>query len=169
LHVFTKRGEDRLERRLESEAFSRREIGVMEMSWIFYSGEPWLFPDGNFSLGPRIRTLSFLANACMIGSWPFVILFTASVIENHLLGIDLPIIQAPMAGLATSAMAAAVAEVGGLGSLGCAVLSADQIRAGAMFNTICRTERLEARNAVTRPNQETLASRVDERQNRRHS
>jgi nitronate monooxygenase len=46
-----------------------------------------------------------------------------------LFGIDLPIIQAPMAGLATSAMAAAVAEVGGLGSLGCAVLSADQIRA----------------------------------------
>jgi NAD(P)H-dependent flavin oxidoreductase YrpB (nitropropane dioxygenase family) len=46
-----------------------------------------------------------------------------------LLRIDLPIIQAPMAGLATSAMAAAVAEVGGLGSLGCAVLSADQIRA----------------------------------------
>jgi nitronate monooxygenase len=46
-----------------------------------------------------------------------------------LLGIDLPIIQAPMAGLATSAMAAAVAEAGGLGSLGCAVLSADQIRA----------------------------------------
>jgi hypothetical protein len=52
----------------------------MEMYWIFYSGEPWLFPDGNFSLGPRIR---FLANACMIGSWPFVILFTASEIENH--------------------------------------------------------------------------------------
>src|SRR5258708_21505007 len=47
----------------------------------------------------------------------------------ELLGIDLPIIQAPMAGLATSAMAAAVAEAGGLGSMGCAVLSADQIRA----------------------------------------
>ena len=46
-----------------------------------------------------------------------------------LLGIDLPIIQAPMAGLTTSAMAAAVAEAGGLGSMGCAVLSADQIRA----------------------------------------
>jgi hypothetical protein len=45
------------------------------MSWISYSGEPWLFTDGNFSLGPGIRTLSFLANACMIGSWPFVILF----------------------------------------------------------------------------------------------
>jgi uroporphyrinogen-III synthase len=28
-----------------------------------------------------------------------------------------------------------------------------------MFNAICRTERLEARNVVTRPNQETLASR----------
>ena len=50
-------------RRLESEALSRREIGVMEMSWIFYSGEPCLSPDGNFSLGPGIRTLSFLANA----------------------------------------------------------------------------------------------------------
>ena len=44
-----------------------------------------------------------------------------------LLGIDLPIIQAPMAGFATSAMAAAVAETGGLGSLGCVGLSADQI------------------------------------------
>jgi hypothetical protein len=32
----SRRGEDRLERRLESEALSRREIGVMEMSWIFY-------------------------------------------------------------------------------------------------------------------------------------
>src|SRR3984893_529910 len=79
----SRRGGDRLERRLESEALSRREIGAMEMSWIFYSGEPCLFPDGNFSLGPGIRTLSFLANACMIGSWPFVILSTASVIENH--------------------------------------------------------------------------------------
>src|SRR5260370_28793604 len=46
-----------------------------------------------------------------------------------LFGIDLAIMQGPMAGSATSAMAAAVAEVGGLGSLGCAVLSADQIRA----------------------------------------
>jgi nitronate monooxygenase len=46
-----------------------------------------------------------------------------------LLGIDLPIIQAPMAGLATAAIAAAVAEAGGLGSLGCAAQSADRIRA----------------------------------------
>jgi nitronate monooxygenase len=46
-----------------------------------------------------------------------------------LLGLDLPIIQAPMAGLAGSAVAAAVAQAGGLGSLGCATLSPDQVRA----------------------------------------
>ena len=40
----SRRGEDRLERRLESEALSRREIGIMEMSWIFYSGEPGSSP-----------------------------------------------------------------------------------------------------------------------------
>jgi nitronate monooxygenase len=52
---------------------------------------------------------------------------------NHrvldLLGIQLPIIQAPMAGVGTSAMAVAVAEAGGLGSLPCALLTLDQIRA----------------------------------------
>ncbi len=37
-----------------------------------------------------------------------------------LFGIELPIIQAPMAGVVTSAMAVAVAEAGGLGSLPCA-------------------------------------------------
>jgi nitronate monooxygenase len=46
-----------------------------------------------------------------------------------LLGIDVPIIQAPMAGAATSAMAIAVAEAGGLGSLPCTLLSPDQVRA----------------------------------------
>jgi len=45
-----------------------------------------------------------------------------------LLGIELPIVQAPMAGAATSAMVIAVAEVGGLGSLPCAILSGDQMR-----------------------------------------
>ena len=45
-----------------------------------------------------------------------------------LLGIELPIVQAPMAGVATSAMAVAVAEAGGLGSLPCAMLAPDQIR-----------------------------------------
>ena len=46
-----------------------------------------------------------------------------------LLGIELPIIQAPMAGANGSAMAIAVAEAGGLGSLPCAMLDADKARA----------------------------------------
>src|SRR5258707_13522401 len=48
-----------------------------------------------------------------------------------LLGIDLPIIQAPMAGLATSAMAAAVPGAGGLGPRGCAGL-----RGGAIWSEL---------------------------------
>ena len=43
-----------------------------------------------------------------------------------LLGIHLPIIQAPMAGSTTPALAAAVTNAGGLGSLGCAFLDAEQ-------------------------------------------
>ncbi|MGE0282077.1 MAG: NAD(P)H-dependent flavin oxidoreductase [Rhizobiaceae bacterium] len=46
-----------------------------------------------------------------------------------LFGIELPIIQAPMAGPALADMAIAVAEAGGLGSLPCALLSHDQARA----------------------------------------
>ena len=46
-----------------------------------------------------------------------------------LIGIDLPIIQAPMAGANGSAMAIAVSEAGGLGSLPCALLNADKARA----------------------------------------
>lgn len=44
-------------------------------------------------------------------------------------GIDLPILQAPMAGASTPQMAIAVSEAGGLGSLPCAMLSLDQARA----------------------------------------
>jgi nitronate monooxygenase len=43
------------------------------------------------------------------------------------LGIDYPIIQAPMAGVQDSALAIAVSEAGGLGSLPCAMLSVDDI------------------------------------------
>ena len=43
--------------------------------------------------------------------------------------IDLPIIQAPMAGSSDADLAIAVAEAGGLGSLPCAMLSVDQTRA----------------------------------------
>ena len=42
-----------------------------------------------------------------------------------LLGTELPIIQAPMAGVQGSALAVAVSNAGGLGSLPCAMLGAD--------------------------------------------
>jgi nitronate monooxygenase len=45
-----------------------------------------------------------------------------------LFGIELPIIQAPMAGVQGSALAIAVSEAGGLGSLPCALLGPEQIR-----------------------------------------
>jgi len=43
-------------------------------------------------------------------------------------GIDLPIIQAPMAGVQVSALAIAVSSAGGLGSLPCAMLGIDGMR-----------------------------------------
>jgi nitronate monooxygenase len=46
---------------------------------------------------------------------------------QELLGIDLPIIQAPMAGVQGSELAVAVSNAGGLGSLPCAMLSPDAI------------------------------------------
>lgn len=45
-----------------------------------------------------------------------------------LFSIDLPILQAPMAGASGSAMAIAVSNAGGLGALPCAMLNAEQIR-----------------------------------------
>lgn len=45
-----------------------------------------------------------------------------------LFGIDLPILQAPMAGVSTPEMAIAVSEAGGLGSLACAQLTVEQAR-----------------------------------------
>lgn len=48
---------------------------------------------------------------------------------RDLFGIDLAVVQAPMAGSQGSALAIAVCNAGGLGSLPCAMLSADQIRA----------------------------------------
>jgi nitronate monooxygenase len=48
----------------------------------------------------------------------------------HLLGLDieLPIVQAPMAGVQLGALAVAVCNAGGLGSLPCAMLTADAMR-----------------------------------------
>jgi NAD(P)H-dependent flavin oxidoreductase YrpB (nitropropane dioxygenase family) len=45
-----------------------------------------------------------------------------------LLNIDLPIVQAPMAGVQGSALAIAVSNTGALGSLPCAMLDLDGIR-----------------------------------------
>jgi nitronate monooxygenase len=56
-----------------------------------------------------------------------------------LFGIELPIILAPMANFAGVEMAVAVAEAGGLGSLPCASLNPDQIRAGvAEFRSLSK-------------------------------
>src|SRR5215475_7807943 len=45
-----------------------------------------------------------------------------------LFGVELPILQAPMAGSQGSALAVAVSNAGGLGALPCAMLSADAVR-----------------------------------------
>ena len=45
------------------------------------------------------------------------------------LGVRFPIVQAPMAGVTTPSLAAAVSNAGGLGSLGAAWLSPDELRA----------------------------------------
>ncbi len=47
---------------------------------------------------------------------------------QSLLGIDLPIIQAPMAGVQLSALTIAVSNAGGLGSLPCAMLAPEAMR-----------------------------------------
>jgi NAD(P)H-dependent flavin oxidoreductase YrpB (nitropropane dioxygenase family) len=48
---------------------------------------------------------------------------------TRLLGIEHPIIQAPMAGVQGSALAVAVSNAGGLGSLPCAMLGPEALRA----------------------------------------
>lgn len=48
-----------------------------------------------------------------------------------LFGIEHPVLQAPMAGASTPAMAVAVSNAGGLGALGCAMMSGEQLRAAA--------------------------------------
>ena len=55
------------------------------------------------------------------GNWP-------SRRLQELFGIEIPIVQAPMAGANLSALAIAVSEAGGLGSLPSAMLSPDQLR-----------------------------------------
>lgn len=50
---------------------------------------------------------------------------------QKLFGIEHPVLQAPMAGCSTPAMAAAVGNAGGMGALGCAMMSEDVIRNNA--------------------------------------
>ena len=52
----------------------------------------------------------------------------SAVSLTELLGVDLPVIQAPMAGVQGSAMAVAVSEAGGLGSLPAAMLADEALR-----------------------------------------
>ncbi|WP_207210326.1 NAD(P)H-dependent flavin oxidoreductase [Lichenibacterium ramalinae] len=47
----------------------------------------------------------------------------------RLFGLPMPIVQAPMAGVSTPALAAAMSNAGGLGSLGIGASTADQARA----------------------------------------
>jgi nitronate monooxygenase len=54
-----------------------------------------------------------------------------------LFGIEIPIVQAPMAGETTPELAAAVSEAGGLGSLGCATFSCEDVH-----NTVRRLREL---------------------------
>jgi nitronate monooxygenase len=58
----------------------------------------------------------------------------------ELLDIELPIVQAPVAGVMDWELAAAAAEAGALGSLPCAMLNADQMRE-QMVKIRARTER----------------------------
>jgi nitronate monooxygenase len=48
---------------------------------------------------------------------------------TSLLGVDLPVVQAPMAGVQDEALAVAVANAGGLGSMPCAMLDPAQLEA----------------------------------------
>lgn len=48
--------------------------------------------------------------------------------HKSFLGSELPVVQAPMAGVQGSALAIAICQAGGVGSLPCAMLSGDQIK-----------------------------------------
>ena len=56
---------------------------------------------------------------------------------QDLLGIELPIIQAPMAGVQGSALAVAVSNAGGLGSLPCAMLDAAALQRELAIQAQC--------------------------------
>jgi nitronate monooxygenase len=62
-----------------------------------------------------------------------------------LFAIDVPILQAPMAGASDVNLAIAVAKAGGLGALPAGMLSAEQIRSQVVqFRTAAREQRARA-------------------------
>ena len=69
---------------------------------------------------------------------------------TDLLGIQNPLIQAPMAGVSTPEMAAAVSNAGGLGSVALGALSAEDARA-ALAETMALTDRPIAANVFVHP------------------
>ncbi len=82
------------------------------------------------------------------------------------LGMSVPIVQAPMAGVSTPALAAAVSNTGGLGSLGCADLTPEKLRA-AVADLRARTNRsfnlnffVNAPAALTRYDAGPMAARL---------
>ena len=75
-----------------------------------------------------------------------------------LFGIELPIILAPMAGPGNAALAIAVSEAGGLGSLPCAQLSATEIRTA--LETIRRSHRSGRNRGRPRNRRGTRAGRI---------
>src|SRR6476646_4231522 len=68
----------------------------------------------------------------------------------ELLSIEVPIVQAPMAGVGTPELVAAVSSAGGLGSLACAYLPPEEIRALAA-RTRSLTSRPVAINLFAKP------------------
>ncbi|MDA0704888.1 MAG: nitronate monooxygenase, partial [Proteobacteria bacterium] len=78
---------------------------------------------------------------------------------TDLLGIEHPILQAPMAGSTTPALAAAVSNAGGLGALGCASLGVEALReqAGALHAATNRAFNL---NFFVHETQEATAEQI---------
>ena len=75
----------------------------------------------------------------------------------HLVGAEVPIIQAPMAGAVSAELVVQVCEAGGLGSLPCAMLTLEQARNDTEFGVVrgksfppsCLARSIRARRPVT--------------------
>ncbi len=68
-----------------------------------------------------------------------------------LFGLEVPIIQAPMAGPGTPELAIAVSDAGGLGSLPCAQLNLEQTRASLELIRPCASRPLNLSRSSAAP------------------